>query len=276
MRLIAGRLSQFIPQWKKITSDSFVLNCVKKFEVPFLERPPWALSFNKDLRFSSEDERSLKNEIKKLIAVGGIVRCEPVEDQFLSPFFLVPKLHGSKRFILNLKCLNQFIKTSHFKIEDMRVALKLIYQNYFLCNLDFKDAYFLVKVGPHSRKFLRFKFKDQILEFQCLPFGLCTSPYVFTKLLKPVLNFLRERGWLSTAYLDDTLYIGKSLSECRNNVAATKKIFKELEFIINEEKSKLELDYECQYLSFIINSKDIPLSLPGKKKCKLIKKFKNF
>ncbi|CAD6211649.1 GSCOCG00011000001-RA-CDS [Cotesia congregata] len=180
VRLVAGRLSQFLPQWKKITSDSFVLNCVKGYEIPFLEKPPWALSFNKDLRFSSEDERSLENEIKKLIAIGAIVRCEPVEDQFLSPFFLVPKPNGAKRFILNLKCLNQFIKTTHFKIEDMRVALKLIYQNYFLCNLDSKDAYFLVKIGPRSRKFLRFKFKDQIFEFQCLPFGLCTSPYVYT------------------------------------------------------------------------------------------------
>lgn len=136
MRSVAGRLSQFLPQSKKITNDSFDLNYVKGYEIPFLKRPPRALSFNKDFRFSSEDERSLRNEIKNLIDMGAIVRCEAVEEQLLSPFFLVPKTDGAKKFILNLKCLNQFIKTSHFKIEDMRVALKLIYQNYFLSNLD--------------------------------------------------------------------------------------------------------------------------------------------
>ena len=67
----------------------------------------------------------------------------------------MPKPDGSKRFILNLKCLNQYIKSSHFKIEDMRVALKLIYKNYFLCILDLKDAYFLVKIGPGSRKIFK-------------------------------------------------------------------------------------------------------------------------
>lgn len=276
MRLVAGRLSQFLPQWEKITNDAFILNCVKGYEIPFLEKPPQFLSFDKDLRFSSEDERLLENEIEKLVAMGAIIRCEAVEDQFLSPFFLIPKPDGSKRFILNLKCLNQFIETSHFKIEDIRVALKLIYPNYFLCTLDLKDAYFLVKVGPGSRKFLRFKFKGQIFEFQCLPFGLCTSPYVFTKLLKPVLNFLRERGWLSTAYLDDTLCIGKSLPECRKNVAVTRKTLKELGFIINKEKSKHEPDYRCKFLGFIINSKDMTLSLPEEKKYKLIKTIGEF
>lgn len=99
---------------------------------------------------------------------------------------------------------------------------------------------------------------------------------MFTKLLKPVLNFIRERRWLSTAYLDDTLCIGRSLSECRENVVATRKIFEELGFIINEEKSKHELDYKYNYLGFIINSRDMALSLPGEKKCKLIKTIQEF
>lgn len=276
VNVVAGRLSQFLAQWKKITNDSFVLNCVEGYEIPFLRRPPQSLSFQKECRFSSEDEKLVEKEIKKLVAMGAIIRCKFVEDQFLSPFFLVPKPDGSRRFILNLKRLNQFIKTNHFKIEDMRVALKLVYQDYYLCSLDLKDAYFLVKIGPSSRKFLRFEFKGQIFEFQCLPFGLCTSPYVFTKLLKPVLNFLRERGWLSTAYLDDTLCIGKSLSECRNNVAATRKILNKLGFIINEKKSKHEPDNKCKYLGFMINSRDMTLSLPEEKKAKLIKTILEF
>ena len=102
----------------------------------------------------------------------------------------------------------------------------------------------MVKIGPGGRKFSRFKFRGQIFEFQCLPFGLCTSPYVFTKLLKPVLNFLRERGWLSTAYIDDTLCIGKSRAVCKKNVAVRRKTLTELGFIINEEKSKDEPDYK--------------------------------
>ncbi|KAJ3651570.1 hypothetical protein Zmor_017601 [Zophobas morio] len=106
---------------------------LKQYQTKFPPSQPvskGSLSFNKELHFSAEDEKLLEYEITKRVVMGAIIRCEAVEGQFLSPFFLVPKPDGSKRFILNLKCLNQFIKTSHFKIEDMRVALKLIYKNY--------------------------------------------------------------------------------------------------------------------------------------------------
>lgn len=65
-----------------------------------------------------------------------------------------------------------------------------------------------------NRKYLRFLWQDQIYEFQCLPFGLCTAPWIFTKIMKPVTNYLRSRGWLSVVYLDDWLFIGNSFDEC--------------------------------------------------------------
>lgn len=198
--------------------------------------------------------------------MGAIVTCEPAENQFLSPFFLVPKPNGSKRFILNLKKLNQFVNTSHFKLEDLRSVLKLVFKDYFLCNVDLKDAYFLVPVSDSSRKFLRFKFKGQLYKFTCLPFGLCTAPYVFTQLLKPVLHWLRQRGMISTAYLDDILCIGNSFQSCLDNVTATRRLLSKLGFIINEEKSSNNPERCCKYLGFIINSNEMSLSLTPEKK----------
>ncbi|XP_044586107.1 uncharacterized protein LOC123266143 [Cotesia glomerata] len=276
VRLVAGRLSHFLHEWRQVTNDNFILNCVKGYEIPFHTKPPRSLSFIKELQFPVEEEAFIGKEIEKLLQMGAIKKVKAAEDQFLSPFFLVPKPDGSKRFILNLKCLNQFILTHHFKIEDLRVALKLIYPDYFLCNLDLKDAYFLVKIGPNTRSYLRFSFKGQVYEFQCMPFGLCTSPYVFTKLLKPALNILRERGWISTAYLDDILCIGRSMTECRNNVTCTRKILSKLGFIVNERKSMQIPERSCKYLGFVIDSKNMTLSLPEEKKLKLRKMIKEF
>ncbi|EFN74375.1 hypothetical protein EAG_00138, partial [Camponotus floridanus] len=56
-------------------------------------------------------------EIKNLLLKNSIEECEPCEGQFLSPIFLVPKLDGAYRFILNLKKLNKFIDAPHFKME---------------------------------------------------------------------------------------------------------------------------------------------------------------
>lgn len=124
------------------------------------------MSWTREVKFSVKEEFLIQLEINKLLKKGAIVECEPVKDQFLSPFFLVPKPNGTKRFILNLKNLNKYIHTSHFKLEDLRSMLRLISKDSYMCNLDLKDAYFLVPVKRSSRKFLRFRFRGIILNLR--------------------------------------------------------------------------------------------------------------
>ncbi|CAD6227319.1 GSCOCG00011975001-RA-CDS, partial [Cotesia congregata] len=75
----------------------------------------------------------------------------------------------------------------------------------FMGSVDIKDAYFAIPIHKSNRKYLRFRFQAQLYEFTCLPFGFCESPYVFTKLMKPVMTYLRSMGFLSVIYLDDIL-----------------------------------------------------------------------
>lgn len=103
-----------------------------------------------------------------------------------------------------------------------------------------------------------------------MPFGLCTAPHVFTKLLKPVLNWLRQRGRISTAYLDDILCIGNTFHSCLENTQATRGLLSKLGFIINEEKSSNKPEKSCKYLGFIINS------LTREKKRKLVQLVQEF
>lgn len=83
-----------------------------------------------------------------------------------------------------------------------------------MASIDLQDAYFLVPIAEKYKKFLCFEFNNKLYEFNCLPFGLCTAPYVFTKLLKPVAQKLRSEGLVSVIYLDDILLFGKSKELC--------------------------------------------------------------
>lgn len=47
-------------------------------------------------------------------------------------------------------------------------------------------------------------------QFTCLPVGLSMSRYILTKIMKPVMNMLKEKGFLSVIHLDDILFIAKS------------------------------------------------------------------
>lgn len=109
-------------------------------------------------------------------------------DQFVSGIFSIPKNDGSHRFILNLKNLNKFVETSHFKLEDIRTVCKLLSRNDFMCTIDLKNAYYLVPINSTDKKYLRYEFNNKLYEYNCLAMGLNTAPFVFTKLLKPVLE----------------------------------------------------------------------------------------
>lgn len=163
---------------------------------------------------NSQDEPHLQEVIDNLLRVGAIQQCIPSESQILSSYFLVPKTNGKFRFVLNLKDLNRFIKMDHFKMEDIRTALKLMTNGCFMATLDLQDAYFLIPIDTDSRKFLRFMWKEKLWEFVCLPFGLNTAPWLYTKITKPVVNVLRKKGFVSVVYLDDWLCLGKNIKEC--------------------------------------------------------------
>lgn len=196
--------------------------------------------------------------------------------QFISNYFLVPKPDGSKRFILNLKPLNKWISNPHFKMEDIRTATKLLGPDIYMCHIDLKDAYFLLNVRKSSRKYLRFIFQEELYQFKCLPFGLCTSPYVFTKIMKPVIQYLRNTGLLSTIYLDDILLFGETVESCLDNVQKTTNLLKKLGFEINYEKSSLTPSKECKFLGFIINSNRFSLELTQEKRKTLIRLSQQF
>lgn len=166
-----------------------------------------------------------------MLEKGAISECKPEKNQFISPYFLRDKPDGSKRFILNLKNLNKFIRPNHFKMEDKKVVIALMGKNDFMTSIDLQDGFFHIRVDSRSKKYLRFVFQGKIYQFNCLPFGLNISPYVFTKILKPVASFLRSMGIKCVFYLDDILLIGKTKKQCTQITEFTQNILESVGFV---------------------------------------------
>jgi hypothetical protein len=79
-----------------------------------------------------------------------------------------------------------------------------------MVKIDLQDAYLTVPILPSHCRFFQFEWKGRVYEFTCLPFGLSSAPWGFTKILKPVLAFLRKNGIKLIVYLDDILIISSS------------------------------------------------------------------
>ena len=71
--------------------------------------------------------------------------------------------------------------------------------------LDLKVSFLHVPMSARVKKFLRFKWKGKLYEWQVLPFGLKCSPRILTFMVAPIIKFLHGRGISLTArdYQDD-------------------------------------------------------------------------
>jgi len=276
VRKVAGRLKAFRRNWEGITKSRFVLNCVEGYTIRFESQPVQSSVPESPILQGSQSLEDVKGAIKNLLKLGAVRLCDLEDARFISSYFLLPKSDGTFRFILNLKKLNEFIQAKHFKLEDGRTAAKIISKNNFLANLDLENAYFLIPMDESSSKYLRFIFQGQCFEFLCLPFGLNVAPQVFTKILKPVVKYLRNRGFTSVIYLDDILLIGSSRQACAENIKASISLLESLGFIINYRKSMLEPRRRVEFLGIIYDSKKMTLELPEEKKQRMLTLLEQF
>lgn len=268
-------MSHYYDQWSLITNNPVVLSCIEGYKIPFTS-PVSQSNIPPTKEYSHAEKCNFHEAITNLLSIGAISKCDYTKGQFLSSVFLVPKPNGKFRFILNLKNLNKFITADHFKIEDLRTVLKLITKNCYMSKIDLKDAYYLIKIHPDSRKFLRFQFEQELYEFNVLPFGLSTAPYIFTKIMKPIIRLLRMAGLVSTNYLDDYWLMGQSYEDCLRNTSLTKMLITSLGFKINEEKSSLVPNTTCTFLGFVLNSENFQIILPSEKILRVRKEIEIF
>lgn len=258
----AGSLAHYYHNWQLLTDDDVILSWVLGYDIPFNSIAPIRNELDYHRHWSSKEIYNLRTEITKLKKMGVISECAYQVDQFLSPIFIVPKQNGENRFILNLKQLNKYVNVQHFKLEDLRTVCKLLSKDCYMATIDLKEAYFSVKIADNSKKFLRFEFENELYQFNALPFGLCTAPYVFTKILKPIISYLREKNIIVSIYLDDIICISEDLTTCYRNILEICVLLESLGFVINTEKSCLLPSKSCKYLGFILDSENMTMSLP--------------
>ena len=134
-----------------------------------------------------------------------------------------------------------------------------------MTRIDLKDAYLVITIHQQYHRFLRFHWEDQDYEFVCLPFGLASAPRVFTKVMRTVVTFLRNRGIRCVIYLDDLLLMNKSPSTLKEHTTLTLDLLEALGFLVNYPKSHLTPSQEMEYLGFLIDSTQKELRLPKAK-----------
>ena len=213
---VTGRTVFFTENWKEIQASQQMLDIIQGYKIPFVEDP--SQRFHPSTKANSAEERELiLEEINSLLAKEAIEEVPVSELCYSSNMFLVAKKSGGKRPVLNLRPLNNFVPNETFKMEGIHLLKDLLKHNYFMTRFDMRDAYYSIPVDKQSRRYLQFIFEGKLYQFKVLVFGLSTAPRIFTKVMKPVVAFIRAKGILIIIYLDDILLAAPTFEECNRN-----------------------------------------------------------
>lgn len=90
-------------------------------------------------------------------------------------------------------------------------------------------------------------------------------PRVFTKLLRPVVAYLRERGIRLVIYLDDILIFNSSKAALLHDLRTVVNLLFFLGFVINYDKSVTTPQQIMDYLGVVVDSLRLSFSLPSAK-----------
>ena len=234
---VGGRLAHFAQNWAEITDDKWVLSLIRKgYRIPFKERPilsPDPTFFQQPLSLQLEEE------VASHLSKGAVEEIIPECPGYYSRIFLVPKKNRKLRLIMHLSVLNRSVYTETFKMETQRKVRNAVQLNDWAFSLDLTDAYLHIPIHHRSRKYLRFTLRGRVYQFKALPFGLSTSPFVFTRLMIVIATFLRRRAITLHPYLDDWLARNQNRRKLLEHRQFIMSLINSLGLIINYEKSDL-------------------------------------
>lgn len=270
---VGGRLHFYADSWEKFDSPWCVSILRHGYTIPLMEKPfipPDLPDFYGPTGMESLIDAHVLDLLEKN-AVYQIKDLRDVRRGFTSPLLLVRKKSGSYRPCLDLRHINAVVEYNKFKMEALKELKQMLLPGDFMTSLDLKDGYFHIPVSSTSQPLLQFRWKGNYYRFSALPFGLSSAPLVFTKMLRPVIRYLRARGIRLMAYLDDIIILARSREESLRITREVRCLLESIGWLINYEKSSLVPSTSIEYLGFLVDTFEMKLFVPGGKR----KQFRN-
>ena len=137
-------------------------------------------------------------------------------------------------------------------------------------SFDLKSGYHHVDIFPDHRQYLSFSWTfssghTRYFQFSVLPFGLSSAPYLFTKLLKPLVKKWRSKGNSIVVFLDNGLGAAADCIKVKISSLAVHSDLLKSGFLPNEEKSAWDPTQVITWLGTVINTSQCVIKATDKR-----------
>ncbi|CAI7844450.1 unnamed protein product [Closterium sp. NIES-54] len=154
----------------------------------------------------------------------------------ISPLNVVEQ-NDKCRLILDLRKVNANLIVPKFKYDGLSRVADLARVGDWMFSIDLKSGYHHIDIHPSFWNFLGFEFDKRTYAFRSLPFGLATTPFVFTQLIKQLARRWREQGIRFIPYVDEILFLCQSKAHTQAICQRVILDLKEAGLVINAKKS---------------------------------------
>ena len=97
--------------------------------------------------------------------------------EYISLSYALPKNDNKVRLILNLKRLNEHVKSYYFNVDSIHTAHSLVTDRCWMASHDLKDAHYGDKILDNYQKFLKLSPLIRV-NYTNTPFTPTDSPHV--------------------------------------------------------------------------------------------------
>ena len=170
------------------------------------------------------------------------------------PIVVVKKKNGDNRMCVDYRALNAKTARPIYPIPSSEELFDSIGDAKYFSSLDLSSGYHQVPITEKDKEKTAFSTRYGQFEFNRMPFGLCSAPATFQKLMNMVLS---KENWVKCViYLDDVLIFGRTIEEHNDRLEEVLTRIKEAGLKLAPEKCRF-LQTEIHYLGHVITANGV-------------------
>ena len=238
-------LREHVDCWSNsIHASDFIINTiVEGYRIPFFDLPENFVILNRSSAFKFK--YFVHEAISELIE-RNCVKEVLNPPKFINPLLVVQQSSGKCRLILDLSFVfkQNFIWKQSVRLEDIRAVFDLFQSGYFFFTFDLISGYHHVEIFQDHRQYLGFSWNfgsvAKHFVFTVLPFGTSSTPYIFSKLVRSLVNYWCGLGRRVVTFLDDGIGGSPDYASCLVHSRLCRSDLDSADFFVNLQKSVWE------------------------------------
>lgn len=199
------KLRKALGFWWAIGADATTIGWIGFGVRLRFEDEPESLSFPNHKSYWEEKEH-IEKECQIHIEDGSFQEVEGTQIKIGNPLQVEINEKGKRRQCADCRYPNRFLADYDFTQEGLAHTAQIVKQDIMMITTDVAKAYYQVPLHKESQRYCAWRHNGKWIIPTIIIFGLSVAPFIFTKIMRVVLRFMRALDIRGTNCIDDNLW----------------------------------------------------------------------